>query len=513
MFPRQRRRVAKQKLPDLSYDEAVALDKPQRIVKAIRCAKNKDILGWGAAVMPEKFSIPFCRPLHDYFVDTRLETLTCEEAPRDSSKTTIRCMLVPLFQALNEADLFRFYFNIQGTEDKALTINRNIKQEIERNEVLAEIYGDMKGNRWTDAEFVLSNGIVFGCASTGQAIRGKNYLNMRPDYIMADDLYTEEHIHNPQATLKVNEWFWSSLYSCRASHRRWSIHLTGTAINQVDLLVQFKGFADHPENLPKDIPPIKFKSFKQVLDWDKGTVIWPEKCSFEQAKMDKMIMGDTIFNRERQNERHDDKESYIKRSWLYKPDGRNWEFDPHDLFQMLEKEGAIYSVSAVRLGNDPSIGKNMDSDENATALVIETIFDEDGGHDYWIMNLTAGRLSLQERVDNVKDICADQPGNYNVTEVAIESVGGFDDYAQTVISQTDLPVTRVPHVPDKITNLENHSKFFQNGKVHLNRNIPIELKEKLVSQLTTNSPQHDDVRDAVFLTMQTGEAGWGKAYD
>ena len=477
-----------------SREQLFEIRRQARIELVKRYAQEKDILNWGKILFPDKFNLPFCHELHDYLIDIRSEPFTNTEAPRNHAKTTIKCFLVLIFQALVEQQSFRHYLNVQDTADKAMAINRSIRHELESNELLREVYGDQTGPRWTDQQFVLKSGIVFSCVGAGQSIKGLNYNNVRPDYIVVDDLYDEADIENPESTEKKNKWFWGSLYPARAKSRRCSIHIQGTAVNAYDLL----------EKLKKQ-KRWKSRTFQAIKNWEKKEVLWVELNTFDSLMADLEDMGSIIFYREMQNDRRDEKASIIKRSWLYKVDGRSWEYDPTDLKIMLK--GGEVTVKAKIIGNDPSIGKKKTSDSTATALVIETTWkDGAGGTEYWIEQLWDGRLTLMQRINQLIGIGKDQPKDAPIDEVRIEAIAAFDDYASEVIRKTNLPVTKIEWVNDKISVLVSKSKFFENGKVHLNKNIDPKLKEKLTHQLTTNEPKHDDLRDATLLTLPDDSA-------
>lgn len=458
-----------------------------RIEKAKACSKAGDILGWGAAIMPEKYHLPFCKPLHGHFVDIRHAELTDTEAPRDHAKTAIKCNLIPLYQALEESKAFDHYLNVQATDKKALAVNVAIRHELEYNEVIRAIYGDqVSREKWTDQQFVLKNGVVFTAASAGQSIRGINYLNRRPDYIVVDDLYDDDDINNPDSTLKKNDWFWSSLYPARAETRRCSIHVQGTAINKEDLLEQLK-----------TKPNVVARSFRAVTDWDKGEVLWPELMTFEKRKEQRVLMPSVIFAREYQNERRDDASSIVKRAWL---DG--WEFDPADL--RFGKEAALL---AVIIGNDPSIGEKVENDYTGTALVLKTRKSGERIPRFWITGLWNEHLSLDGRIAQLQRIGAAQPPAMRVTKARIEAVAGFKDYAAQARKKSGLPVEDVNQVKDKISVLESKSWYFEQGLVKISRNITQSLRDELVHQLTTNHPKNDDLRDALLLCLDE-QAGW-----
>ncbi len=280
------------------------LKRQARLEAARQAARDKDILTWGEALFPDKFELPFCRKLHGYFCDIRGEPFTDTEAPRNHAKTTIKCFLIPIFQALEEPETFGHYLNIQATKTKAIEINRAIKLEIETNDLLQELYGDQRGERWTDSQFVTAKGVIFTALGAGQSVRGINYRNRRPDYLIGDDLYDEDDIYNPLATQKKNKWFWGSLYPARAKSRRCSIHIQGTAINNYDLLEELKKKAG-----------VRFQTFRAIEDFENKIVLWPELNTFESVELDLARMGPIIGPRELQNERMDEATAMLKREW------------------------------------------------------------------------------------------------------------------------------------------------------------------------------------------------------
>jgi hypothetical protein len=463
-----------------------------RLELARRYAQEKRILEWGKVCFPDKFPLPFCHELHGYMVEIRDEPFSSTEAPRGYSKTTIECFLIPIFTALNEPEKYQHYLNVQSTEEKALAVNRGIKQELEQNWIIRALYGDQMGERWTDGQFVLKCGPVFTAVGAGQSIRGINYRNRRPDNVRVDDLYDDTDINNQESTKKKNEWFWGTLYPALAQSGRTSLHVQGTAINREDLLEELKGK-----------PGIKCRTFQAVKDWDLEEVLWPELKTFESVMAEKALMPSVIWFREKQNERRDDSSSIIKLSYL-----AAWEYDPADLHRRIREGREIFLVS-VRVGNDPSIGKagkleKPTSDFTGTALVLVTKGRIGSGNQFWIENLWNERLSLERRIRQLEQIGRSRPPDMRLSRVNIEAIAGFDDYATQVTRETNLPVRRIPSVKDKMTVLENKSHLFENGKVFLNKNIDQKLKEELVYQLTTNVPRHDDLRDGVFLALEDG---------
>lgn len=439
------------------------------------------ILDWGKILFPDKFNLPFCLEMHGYFCEMRDESATSDEAPRGHAKTTIKCFLIPIFQALNEPEKYRHYLNVQSTEDKALAINTSLKAEFEDNKLLIAVYGNlMDKGKWTDGQFVLSTGVIFTAAGAGQSIRGMNYRQIRPDYIMVDDLYDEDDIQNAESTKKKNRWFWGTLYPARAKGKKCCVKIQGTAINECDLMF-----------LLKKSSRFVCRTFRAVVDWDAKVVLWKELNTFESLQADREDMGSLIFFREYQNDRIDDSTSFIKRSWLL-----NWEYNPDDL--RFSRDTVL---KAVILGNDPSIGKNVENDFAAYAVVLK--WRPAGGtrNNLYIDYVTQGKYSLDERIKKLQSIAKAYTGLLRITQVRIESISGFQDYTGEVKRTTNLPVREITSVKDKISILVSKSRYFEYGQVKLNKNIPQNMKDLLIHQLCTNHPEHDDLRDALLLCL------------
>lgn len=474
-------------LTRLAPEQKSQLNRLARIELARRAAKEKDILAWGKALFPNKFPLPFC-DMHRYFVEIRHKNFTSVEAPRGHAKTTIRCFLIPIFQALEEPDTFKHYLNVQATDEKSLAVNRSIKTEFEENRELIALYGDQRSERWTDAQFAIKRGPVFTARSAGQSIRGIHWKNLRPDWIAVDDLYnTEDDANNPDSTQKKNDWFWGTLYNSRAKGQYTVVGVQGTAVNKYDLM-----------ELLKQDKTCESRSFKAIPNMAARTILWPELNSYESLMIDQERMGSLIFSREFQNERRDETTCIVKQSWL---DG--WEFDPATLrFDQTEK------IIAVKLGVDPSIGESHESDATGVALVYKTKAADGPGNRFYIMGLWNERISLNERILLLDRIRQAQPSGRQITQAPIEAIAGFKDFCAEVKRRTNLPVREIAMVKDKISVLESRSHYFENHKVKINKNISKNLRDMLLYQLTTNYPKHDDLRDAVLLTLEE-DTGWG----
>lgn len=478
----------------LSVGQVQEIKRLARLDLAKAYAAEGDILNWGKTLMPDKFRLDFCQELHGYLVETRKDPFTSTEAPRGHAKTTIECVLVPMFQGLEEPGEFQHYLNVQSNDDKALTVNRAIKMELEQNLLIRALYGDQIGERWTDSCFVTKRGVAYSAVGSGASIRGINYRGKRPDWIANDDFYdTEADTNNPAGTVKKNDWFWGTLYAALAQDKPTAMHLQGTAVNREDLF----------EVLRAD-KTVKSRTFRAVLDWDTKEVLWKGLKTFEQFEQMRTRMGTLIFSREFQNERRDDSSSIVKHAWMYPEDGTaSWEYDPQAL--RFHPSELAYQAAVVTL--DPSIGKKKTNDKSGYALVIKA----QRGTDlpvYYIEALANEHHSFQERIDQMKRMIANRPADRPVTKARVETIAGFKDIGDKVAAAVSVPCDLVDHVPNKTTNLERHSVLFENRRVFLNKDIDPALKKELAYQLSTNFPKKDDLRDAVLLGFDVEDESW-----
>lgn len=493
--------AAKPSFPDPSewtLDQRLEFNIQARVAKARLCAKNKDILGWGRAVMPEKFYKPFCHELHDYFVSIRNAELTSTVAPRGHAKTLVKCKLIPMFQALEEPESYDFYLNLQATHEKGVLINFSIKHEFETNPVIRRMYGDMVGTvKWTDELFMLSNGVIFRGGGAGDSIRGMQFLDRRPKYTLVDDLYDKEDIGKPDRIAAKNEWFWSDLYPAREKGKRTSFHAQGTVAGENDVMIELG-------ELAKKDTEIKHREFSAIRP--DGTPLWIELNTMADLEKERARMGDAAFNRENLGDRSSRVDSIIKPAFL-----AGWRQPPQNF--RCDSTSDPYAMMTVMVLVDPSVGKKQNNitTKTSTKMGDPAAFvrmwklqpkNLPGALPVYFIEAVVNKvLGMQERIDAAKDMVTSARPDRRVRLVRVETISGFDDIGTLIARAVGVPCEKIASVPDKMLNLEKKQPFFQNGRVFINDQLPIDIIKLIEHQLTNNKPAHDDVRDAIFLGL------------
>ena len=156
-------------------------------------------------------------------------------------------------------------------------------------------------------------------------------------------------------------------------------------------------------------------------------------------------------------------------------------------------------VFSVRETCDPSIGKNVENDPTAMAVIYAGQMPGEVAYTFFITKLEQDHMSLDIRRKNLVRLASEQGPGFPVQETRVEAISGFQDFIQYLRDNTTLPVKEITHVKDKISHLECKSGFFENKHVRISKAIPRHIRETLIYQLTTNHPKNDDLRDAVLI--------------
>jgi len=125
---------------------------------------------------------------------------------RGGAKSTLAEEAIVLGAAMG---LIRNVLILGSNSDRANDRLRSIKHEIENNELLIQLFGELIGQTWNEAKVVLANGVVLQAFGRGQSLRGVKHLDSRPDFCFADDIEEEEHVRTPEARQETLSWFMS----------------------------------------------------------------------------------------------------------------------------------------------------------------------------------------------------------------------------------------------------------------------------------------------------------------
>lgn len=156
------------------------------------------------------------------------------EAFRGAAKSTLAEEAVVIGAALVE---FRNALVIGASYERAVERLESIGHEIDGNEDLIGAFGPLHGGTtWTESKKVLGNGVILQAKGAGQSLRGVKYHDLRPDYVLIDDLEDEESTRTPAARLAMLRWLFKTLMPALAAGAR--IRFIGSRLDPEAVIVK-----------------------------------------------------------------------------------------------------------------------------------------------------------------------------------------------------------------------------------------------------------------------------------
>jgi hypothetical protein len=164
---------------------------------------------------------PFHDELTELWHSSAPKVLTL--AFRGGGKSTLAEEALVLAAAMK---LVRNVLIIGSNSDRANDRLRAIKHELETNELLIELYGDLRGPVWNEGRIVLANGVCLQAFGRGQALRGVKHHDARPDSCFVDDVEEDEHVRSPEARQETLRWFMTELVPALDNNARLRVAAT-----------------------------------------------------------------------------------------------------------------------------------------------------------------------------------------------------------------------------------------------------------------------------------------------
>lgn len=132
---------------------------------------------------------------------------------------------------------FKFPLLISYKEEMAAEHLAPIKNELETNDRLIDVFGDQKAYPWSSTELGLANGVKIQAIGAGQSMRGKKHNDERPDLALIDDLEDEDSILTDTQRHKTDRWLMGTLIPALHPTRR-RVRFIGTALHPKSLIVR-----------------------------------------------------------------------------------------------------------------------------------------------------------------------------------------------------------------------------------------------------------------------------------
>jgi len=187
--------------------------------------------------MPDMFFRPFCglhRQIFKILDDDSIQ-MAAIAAPRGFGKTSIVNLAFPAQHILFRSK--RYIVTVSATENAAVEQSENLKKELQENEVIAELFGEVKSDEFAKQGWVTSTGTKVLPRGAGQQIRGRKFRRHRPDLFLIDDLEDDEGVRSEDRREALKKWFFSSVMnSVDRGRKDWRIVVIGSVLHEDSLL-------------------------------------------------------------------------------------------------------------------------------------------------------------------------------------------------------------------------------------------------------------------------------------
>lgn len=187
---------------------------------------------------------------------------------REHAKSVVGGLFIPLFEKFNGR--LKNMLLVSHSYDNASELLMPLMISLESNHRLLHDFGPQKGWRgWEMGSFATANGCAFRALGAGQSPRGSRKDEFRPDFILIDDIDTDEESRNETRQKKKWDWIEQALFPTMSISGRKRFVVIGNIISKTGMVARAKDKADDFEQI-------------NILD-AKGQPSWKERYTLEQV--------------------------------------------------------------------------------------------------------------------------------------------------------------------------------------------------------------------------------------
>lgn len=163
---------------------------------------------------------------------------------------------------------------VSNSYDNAVRLLDPFRSQLENDLRITLDYGPQPvEGKWEDGEFTARCGCSFRAIGAGQSPRGTRNAETRPDFILVDDIDTDEACRNPDRVRQTWEWVEGALLPTRSVSEGCRILFNGNVIAKDSCITRAMKMASHV-----DVVNIRGKDGKST---------WPQKNS--EADIDRIL--------------------------------------------------------------------------------------------------------------------------------------------------------------------------------------------------------------------------------
>lgn len=251
--------------------------------------------------------------------------------------------------------------------DSATKLLMPFKACFENNQRLIQDYGEQQTyGSWEGTAFKIKKGCYFYSFGAGQSPRGVRNENIRPDFILIDDIDTDEEVRNEDIQQRKYKWIMEALYATRSISNPLRVLVNGNIIGEHSTVKRLgEEHADH-------------YSIVNIRD-EAGRSTWSAKNT--EAHIDRVL---SLISYES-----------AQKEYFNNP------MDGGDTFKNL-KEGKVPNLRncSVVIYADPATSNRdkTSASDKAVGLIAKK------GMDYYVVRAAVGTMSNAKFIDHLFDM-------------------------------------------------------------------------------------------------------------
>lgn len=167
---------------------------------------------------------------------------------------------------------------VSNSVDNAERLLEPFRLTLEINKRIIADYGEQRNNgNWTSREFTAKCGCAFRALGAGQSPRGTRNEEVRPDFILIDDIDTDEECRNPERIKDKWRWIEEALFGTVSISGNQRILFNGNIIAKDCCVTRAIKKADHTSIV--NVRMVNINKPDPINDFKNGKSVWPDKNS------------------------------------------------------------------------------------------------------------------------------------------------------------------------------------------------------------------------------------------
>jgi len=393
-------------------------------------------------------------------------------APRRHGKSELVSFGWVIWNLLCNVDN-RFTVIISNNWANAVKYLAPIKEEIENNEMIKNVFGSLKSDKWAEDEIELKHKKKVIVGGNEFKIRGQKYLQYRPDLVIIDDAEDDELVRSEERRNNFEHWLLYGLEPALTQENN-QIVMIGTILHRASQLSKMI----EGEGKYTDWHTKKYQAISNACAlWEEGVPLeWLENEKKKDAHK---------FSQEYMNNPVPFEHSAFKPNY----------FDDYGIKDLPE-------VMTINITVDLAC-----TDKNYSDYTVILPCGVDTYGDLWILPYVRGRyIDPDEIIRHILDMCGEYKDNkregWKLGRVGIETTA----FQRFLLKPFDherkkrgihIPITELKAKGDKVQRISQLQPWFASGDIHIKGNMT-DLKSEL---LDFPRGMHDDIADALAYQL------------